>query len=469
MPNHNSVAPASVEQIRANTQRRSKYSREWPDTRDAQIAEVDMRRRAYLSLGYLQDEIKTLGLFEALDSSGQVTAETTRLSRDIAFICDVDAASIASDALQVSPVDPKDEVTKKAAKSVWSRSKVDQERLRWSTNLVVDGEIGLETMFRADGKAVIISHPFEAYYCRYDATGTMMTEVCIQTQVVMPAIYDDKGDELQAETEMLYQKIITPKEYKVWIGGAYHEELSGPNLLGVIPFSRITYRDVKDGEFPLWAGYGYGDALATVDSFITQLRTLGTRHANPIMVGTNVIVDNESHLQEAGRTISIPDGAKLEWMEADLKAVDSLLKTSVEVRQRCIETLPEFLFVDAGAGASGTALSYRAQAFVAKIEPIRQKFYTALARQTAYAVVLDLKQTLGYDPDVDLIVVQGGPAIPQDIATLAKLYLEIWTAGVLSDSDLITHLQSMGIVRKDMSPAEYLAEIKAAKQPQTNI
>jgi len=468
MSNHNPVGPSSTAQIKAQTKSQSLYSHEWPVSRSARIEEVSLRRRAYLSLGYLTNEIKQLGLFQALDANDNITQETSRISRDIAFVCDVDAASIASDALQVESTDASAPDVTIMAKAVWARSNIDHERLRWATNLVVDGEIGIETIIRADKKAVLITHPYENYHVTYDETGTLMLAVCIETTIMQPAIYDAQtGEELQPIREAPYRKEMTPTMTRVWIDGEYKLELSGPNLLGVIPFSRVSFRDVLDGTFSTWAGYGYGDAIATVDSFITQLRTLGTRHANPILLGIGVTVAGESQLQEAGRTVSIPENAKLEWLEASLGAVDSLLKTSVEVRQRCIETLPEFLFVDAGASSSGTALSYRAQAFVAKIEPIRQKFYAAIARQIALAVVMDRMlrdPSITWNDDLTLITVSGGPAIPQDVATLAKLYTDLWAAGALSYQDLVRHLQSMGIVRKDVTAEEYMASIQAEKQ-----
>jgi len=468
MSNHNPVGPASTAQIKASVKQQSLYSREWPMSRSARIDEVSMRRRAYLSLGYLDREVKELGLFRALDASGNLIQETTRLSRDLAFVCDVDAASIASDALQVESTDTTTPDVTIMAKAVWARSNIDHERLRWATNLVVDGEIGIETIIRADKKAVLVTHPYENYHVTYDETGTLMLAVCIETTVMQAAIYDEQtGEELQPVREAPYRKEMTPTMTRVWIDGEYQKELSGENRLGVIPFSRVSFRDVLDGTFSTWAGYGYGDAIATVDSFITQLRTLGTRHANPILLAVGTIVDNESQLQESGRTIAIPENAKLEWLEASLGAVDSLLKTSVEVRQRCIETLPEFLFVDAGASSSGTALSYRAQAFVAKIEPIRQKFYAAIARQIALAVVMDRMlrdPSITWNDDLTLITVSGGPAIPQDVATLAKLYTDLWAAGALSHQDLVRHLQSMGIVRKDVTAEEYMASIQAEKQ-----
>lgn len=469
MANHNHVGPSSTAQIKAQTQQQSVYSKAWPKSREARVEEVNLRRRAYLSLGYLNTEVKQLGLFRALDTNGELTQETTRLSRDLAFICDVDAASIASDALQVESTDASNTDISARAKAVWARSNIDHERLRWATNLVVDGEIGIETIIRkSDKKAVLIVHPYENYHISYDETGTLLQSVCIETCIMMPAIYSpETGEELQPPREAPYRKEMTPTMTRVWIDGEYQIDSSGPNLLGVIPFSRVSFRDVMDGTFSTWAGYGYGDAIATVDSFITQLRTLGTRHANPILVGIGVTVAGESHLQEAGRTVSIPENAKLEWLEASLGAVDSLLKTSVEVRQRCIETLPEFLFVDAGASSSGTALSYRAQAFVAKIEPIRQKFYAAIARQIALAVTMDMMMvdsTVAWNDDLTLITVSGGPAIPQDVATLARLYTDLWAAGALSYQDLVRHLQSMGIVRKDVSAEEYLMQIQAEKQ-----
>lgn len=471
MANHNPVGPRSTAEIQANY-KRAVYGRRWPTSRSDRIKEVEARRRAYLGLAYLEDEIRALGLFRALDANNQITAETSRLSRDIAFVCEVDAASIASNTLGLTAVDPTApdaDALLAAASSVWQRSKIESERLRWALNLAVDGEIGLETVIRDDGKAVVISHPFEAYQIEYDDTGTTVTRLTIYGLTSPPPKVDPATGKAEPSAEpQEYRKVITPERIDVWIGGRHAPERSQANGLGVVPFSRITYRDVMDGTFALWAGYGYDDAVATVDSFVTQLRTLGTRHANPILVAIGCMVEDGTNLQEAGRTLAVATGADVKWLEAALTAVDALLKTSIEVRDRCLQTLPEFLFVDSTGNASGTALSYRALAFTAKIDPIRSKFYDALARQVGMAVAIDLSQP--WDDDAQPLQIDGGPAIPQDVVTLAQVYTGLREAGAITGADLARHMQAMGIASDEMSAADYAAAAvaeAAAKAGQT--
>lgn len=459
MANHNTVGPVSIEALTAKLNRRSRYGREWPESRDQRIKEVNGRRRAYLRLAYVEDEVRSLGLFRALDANNQITAETTRLTSDIAFVCDVDAASIASNTLALTVSDPMAagaDALEASAAAVWQRSNIDAERLRWALNLCIDGEIGLETIIRSDGRAVVVFQPFEAYELEHDHTGTIVTALTITGTTTVPPVIDQATGKIsEPAKELPYRKRVTADQIDVWVDGKRDDLQSGENRLGVVPFSRVTYRDVLDGSFALWAGYGYDDALATVDSFVTQLRTLGTRHANPVLLMIGAMITDGEQLQEAGRTLSVGKDADVRWLEAGLTAVKALLETSIEVRQRCVETLPEFLFVDSGGNASGTALSYRALAFTAKIDPIRSRFYAGLARQIGMATYADLG--LPWSDEVKPIQVSGGPAIPQDVATLAKLYSDLREAGAITNADLARQLQAMGIASDDVSPAEYAA------------
>ena len=243
---------------------------------------------------------------------------------------------------------------------------------------------------------------------------------------------------------------------------------SGRNPLGAVPLVRVAYRDVGDGSLSTWAGYGYEDALAAVDSFFTQLQALTTRHANPILKAIGVQVAQDARLSEAGRSVALPIGADLQWLEATLQGANTALDAASKMREALVQTLPEFLFVDSGASSSGTALSYRAGAFVAKIEPIRRGFYRALAEVVGMAVAIDYGAP--WDDLADVYVVDGGSALPMDVSATSTLTAQLLTQGLLTAADAVRVLQGLGVgVPEDADAGDYAARAQAELAARTRL
>jgi hypothetical protein len=198
-----------------------------------------------------------------------------------------------------------------------------------------------------------------------------------------------------------------------------------------------------------------------IDSARSQVQAIVTRHANPILAMIGARLANGESLQTIGKTIALPEGTSVAWLEAELTGVQVALNQADSMRTAMQQTLPEFLFVESGASASGTALSYRAGAFVAKIEPIRQAMYRALALCVGWGVAIDRSQR--WAPTLDVYQVDGGDALPMDVAASASLYVSLGEQGWLTGPDVVRRLQGLQLVSSDEDPAGYYARAQGDK------
>lgn len=462
--------------------------REWPVTREEMVAEYTRRERAYLGLAYRVEDIKRLNLFRAVDSANQTIAMTRRLTRDLQFVCEVDAAAIVGDGLLVESrrdrydLDADDDRRRASAEAeraaatlraeaVWERSRVEDQLPAWALRWCMLGDIGFEVVRGAVAGvgAVIVAHDPRHVVCDWDDIGAELRRVVITYDYTEQAEYDPATGEVVKEPAIVrYRRILTRERVDAYRDGVRVEEESGAHGLGRVPFEWVPFRAPVPGSMGTWAGYGYEDVIGSVDSALTQMQVTGQRHANPLLVALGARIGEASEIQQVGRAASLPQGADLKYLEATLQGIQALLNMAESARQMVAQTLPEFLFVDAGASASGTALSYRAGAFVAKIDPIRHRFYRALGRCVDMAVAFDTSTP--HRSLAGTYEVQGGAALPMDVTSLARLYTDLTATGGMRSVDLVRKLQDLGVVPDDVEPEVYAAQAArevAERQAQT--
>ena len=454
-------------QIAARQRTRVHMGRVWPVSRDNRIEEIKRRRAAYLGLGYSDAEIREMGLFRALDGSNNISAEAVRLFRDIAFVVNIDAASIASPEWRVSVdgsiTDEMERTTLRALiDEVWEASQIDDRRHLWARTVCSEGEALLEVVQTAAEIPRIVLHPYERYALTYDRTGLDIVRAVIDVDLPPEETVNADGTIDVGPKPRRYRRILTPDEVRAYMDGVLIAEESGPNPLGVVPVVRLCFMPVLDGSFCVQAGYGYDAAVAAFDSYVKQVQTLGTRQGNPVIVGVGVDVGDGASLQEQGRAIAVPQDTDVKYLEPSLAGVDVLVKTLESARTAMVQTLPEFMFADASAASSGAALSLRSQAFVGFISPIREAFFDGVERAMGYALAMMSGQPWG--PESDVVEVDGGPAVSQDVALLAQLYAALADAGFMTSADVIKHLQAMGIASDGMDPSEYARVAQAERQ-----
>lgn len=435
----------------------------WPDDRSSMIAEYDRRERVYLGLSYTQAERRILNLFQAQDVQNRVIAKARRLLRDIAFVIDVDASAIATSTLSLqvrkdSGLDPNQaERMRQAGQKVWHRSKVNQHCLSWATRGCYLGRWIFEAQMHPSGEAYIVGHDPRHVEVQRDGFGAVRSALLTVDKTDTDGLISHEQPQAYR-----YRRHMTASEYQEFRDS---EATSlEPNRLNVVPVSEFIYKDIGRA-MPLWAGQGLESGLALVDSLLTQLGVIGTRSGSPILKGMGVDPGSGADLNAIDRAAALPEGTDLQWLEPRLDGLRTFIDTADTQVNNLRATLFEFLFTEAGAGASGLALSHRARGFVMKIGPIRQHFYRALALVTGYAVAADLG--LAWSADLDVFEVDGGEPLPMDSEAMTGLYLTLVNQGLLKPEDAIARLQGIGLIPEG-DPLEYLEAIKAVEDSEAS-
>lgn len=433
-----------------------------PETHEEWIRHYSWLHDAYQGAPYAVGDMKALGLFRAIDPDGTVIAETRRLMRDIQHVVDTDAQAIAPAGLTIDSADGDAPDTDRAW-AVWRRSRVAQLMPRWARWECSMGDIGLEAVRFGPSDVRIVAYDPRHMRVEHDMeTATEIERVVISIPYVDAPEIDAHGEARSAAVAHTYVRFIDADEIQVFVDGHLDEAQSGPHRAGVVPFVHIACQPYIDPEHGLWAAHGLEYSVAMVDSLLTQIAAIGERYGNPILAAVGVTVADGSKVSRMGRIASgIPIGGSLEMVESTLAQIGQLLAAATQQREMVRETLPEFLFTDTSASASGAALNYRASAFVAKATEMRSRNYDALARITQIAV--EMESGTAHVGDEARYVVSAPPVLPVNRAEELEGIHEALDRGGMLRVDYVRHLQRLGIVGAEEDPIEYLAAVEAER------
>lgn len=444
----------------------------YPQTFDAWNAWYARLQRAYEGAPYTTAEVDAWRLFLGVDNAGEVIAETRRLTRDIQHVVDTDARAIAGSAWTLedptweAPEGAEGEAAEspllEAGEAVWERSGVQVEKGRWARVACALGDIVLEAVrtsaMQPHETTIAQYHPA---WCRVEKdqlTGTRIERLIVEYTAFEAAVVAESGVVTDTGLTTRYTRVVDAQEVKAYRNGKLIPEESGPHGAGTTPVAHLICTPFVDPEHGLWAAHGLEGCLATVDSMLTQIQAIGARHGNPLLALTGARFEADGAEFGLGKKIGgIPTGGSLQYVEASLQGVATLLEAAQRAREQARETLSEFLFTDSGANSSGDALSWRATAFASKAEEIRGRWFDQLARLTGIAVAMDAGRP--YDPERDRLRIVGSPILPVNAAKEAATLQAIRDAGGLTNADYIAGLQRLGYVSNDHTPTEYAQAI----------
>lgn len=436
--------------------------RRWPDSWSERALEYESRRRTYLGLGYTDAERIRLGLFVATDTAGRIVHETRRILRDPAFVADVDATALANGIVLGVKADVPDgerQLAQAVGDEVWERSKVDARAERWGRMCSVYGDLHLEVMTDDEGHPMFAAHKPQHVRVYYDAQGLELESAVIEFDHDLPpgTVNADSGPTVR------YRRILTRESVRVEQNGKIVADAQ--HGLGVVPLVHVQFRPLDESEFSLCAFSGLEDPTAVADSVMTQVAVIGGRHAAPWLKIMGAILDSGQDPTTLGKTLNLPVGVEADYLVAPMEQLTALVEQVRALREQITQTCPEFLFVDAGANASGTSLSYRAGAFKAKIEPAMWRFREGIA--TAVGIAVALARGVPFDDSSNVYEVDGPPALPEDRRAIFDLYRDAMEAGALKLRDMVQTMQAAGIIPADLPPEEY-AEQAAAEHNARN-
>jgi len=427
---------------------------------------------AYLGVPYSLGEIQGWHLFRALDTSGNILAETRRLTRDIAFVVDTDTTALAGASWSLEPQDGTeggDNAAVEAGLEVWRRSRVQQQKARWAKTAATMGSVVIEAVGmspeRGNRQTTLVA--YDPRWCRleYDVeTGTELQRVVVEFE------YFDEGEVrdgrfVENPVQHTYTREITRSEVTVWVDGEVQDGESGPHGQTVVTAVHLPFLLLpSDPCHGLWAAPGLEHSLSNVDSLLTQVAAIGNRHANPLLTVWGAKLEGGGgDVFQHGRIINgLPVGGDARYIEASLTGVSALLQAAEQAREQAKATLPEFLFTEAGANSSGSALNFRAAQFVAKMEEVRGRWFDAVAQITEVAIAMDTGTA--WDPDDRLLRVSAPPVLPVNMTEELANLVSLMGEKLLTKRDAVTRLQRLGWVPDDRDVDEYLAELQTDRQ-----
>lgn len=443
--------------------------RKWPTNYEERQQEHERRIDAALLAKYDKTTIDSLGLFQALDKTGSyITHETKRVVRDVSYVTEVAAGvlvsgmSLALDDDAIPPnyvpgdTEDSDAARLESAKlmfyerglAVWKRSKMDALSRRWAWMLSAAGDYYLEPTTTKAGEGKVIGHRPDAVEPYYDETGTELTRADIRYE------YSDEPREDGGVDDHTYWRQIKPGMVRTQHDESGWDEVATP--LSVPTIVHLQFYPSPDPEIGLHAAHGIEDACAVADSILTMTSTIGSHHAAPILKVTGAMVESDG--VSAGQTnaiLNLPSDADANWLELSMQGMSGLQAVADGLIDRTRATLPEFMFSDAGANASGTALSYRAAHLRMKLEPVAKAWREGIARAINMAVCLELG--VDYSEDrTSWFKVEGAAILPQDRAAVATLVTQLVEDGFMLHEDATRVLQSANVgIPLDYEPAEY--------------
>jgi len=336
-----------------------------PETHEEWVDRYGWLHSAYIGEPYTVDDMKSMRLFRALDPNGDVIAETTRLTRDIQHVVDIDAQGLAGHTLTLDLAEGRGSAADlTAGQRIWKRSRLQRLKGRWARWGASMGDLFLEAVRTTDEAPYgvkIVAYDPRLVRVEYDLeTGTEIERATIVVPFYDPPEVTSDGLAVYDGVGHTYIRTLTRESIVVTVDGVVQAE-GGPHGLGVVPLVHLPFIPYVDPCHGLWAAPGLEQSLALVDSLLTQVGAIGNRYASPMWVAKGFTIADGADIGKVGRVLSgVPADGDFEPVEANLGGVTALLKAAQEAREMARASLPEFLFGEVGANASGSSLSFRA-------------------------------------------------------------------------------------------------------------
>lgn len=445
----------------------------YPQTHEQWVSRYSWLSDSYTGEAYSVGDMKALGLFRALDPDGEVILETRRLTRDVQHVVNTGAGALWGPVATLDWQPGQRQATRRgpdrleAAARVWRRSRVQERKGTWATWGASMGDVVIEAVRQNATRpydSVLVAYDPRSCQIDYDdLTGTRIERIVIRLPTFEPDPVTPRGTVAGLSPVHEYVRILTRDGVQVFLDGVEVAEETGDHGLGEVPAVHLGWLPYIDPSHSLWTAPNLEQPLAMVDSLLTQVQAIGGRHANPLLAGIGLKIPAGSDILQFGRVVSgVPQGGDVKYVEANMQGVATLLEAATLARQQARDTLPEFLFSQAGAGASGAALRTWGSAFVSKIENIRARWSPGLARVTQFAALLD--EGAAYDPDDEWFQVLAPPALPVDVGSEVDTLEKVMDRGGLKLVDYVRHLQRLGLVNSEVEPEAYAAELEDERE-----
>lgn len=417
----------------------------------------------YAGEPYSVGDIKQLGLFRALDDNGNVIAETRRITSDVRHVINTDASAIAKQlSLQARPGAPAGVVP--VGEAIWRRGRVQAYLRKWSTESAAMGDFHVEAVWRSGGSRPVRYDPRHVELI-YDDEQIDIEKAVITVPVFASAEGERSPDGTPLDQPLyIYRRTLTREAVIVEEGSVdsatgFVEKGSYRHNLGYVPLVHVPFIPFGPPEHGLWAAHGMEEVCAAIDSYMTQLRAIANRFANPILYLKGARLGDGSDVFKFGRVLQgIPADGEVGYLEPQL-IISQLWEAIQAFKSDQRQTIPEFLFSGAGANTSGEALKLRASEFESKMEDVRGRMYGGLSMVTQMCAMLD-DGASGFTPEELWYRIDAAPILPRDRSAWMQLVQSARSAGLITKETGIRHMQAIGLVDEEADLDAYAAELE---------
>lgn len=443
----------------------------YPSTEQGWADCYDRRWACYVGEPYDLSEIKAFHLFRALDENNDKIDETRRIFTIVKFVVDTDVGGVLGGrvALEVEDGIAEGEAARAAllvaGEAVWKRSRVVERLEGWVRSTAVLADFYLEALRTSATK------PYRTTLVGYDArnvtpiydqeTGTRLLKVIVEA----PYIDEDTllaDGTIEQGALHTYRREVDEVGITVSIDGKPRPDLSGPHGAGTIPVVHLQWAPFTCPEHGLPAAAGVDQAVMMMDSFSTQSKAIGTRFANPILRISGGKLPDGSDIQKFGRAFSGAADMTAGYVEPSGNMLQQLRELIREHLDYLQDTLPEFVFADAGINVSAEAKLLKAQAFENKVGDARNRIFAGLARVTAIAVAMDADAQV--DPERIPFRIDAPPVLPRNVPAEIDTLIKVRDA--ITPGDFVRHLQRLGVL---VEPEAYAKETGAVDAVLTRV
>jgi len=435
----------------------------WPTTWDARRTEQQRRRDLVLMRPYTPEECQRLGLFQGTNIGGDTIHRAQRISPLIAYVAQVGTTLLSREwTLNLKgDADPQQNDPRLTrGMETWRRSQIARLARMWADNLTVEADCYMEAAIDDAGRAVVVHHKPQHVRVWLDSRGVEVVKATITFMVDDP---DDDSKQVQ------YVRTLTRDKLSEKIGDKPAKVVD--NRLGVVPLGWDQFApsgvDPYLGKPPWW---GIEDGVSVHDSAASILTVIGTKRANTVLFAEGV---NPTTGTDAGQSVPGVQGGAVEGgvivgpvgtdirpIGHGLEGAQVLVEQAERVHAIVATTCPELLFTEAGANASGTALSHRAASLLAKYAPPDTELRATVGRMLAMAQAM--ADGLAWSDDLDVYEVTAGPMLALDRSAELDALVKALETGLIRPADAVRKLQDLGYIPRDADPEQYAADALAA-------
>lgn len=417
--------------------------------------------KAYNLDKYEVGDLKRLHLFRALDDSGDAIHETARTMTDVRHIVDTDIQALSGgERMSLDVAEGVSDADYAAGEAVWRRSRVRERSEDFARVACAIGDLWLYPFLDERGQGRIADYDPIHVSAEYDVQdGSRLERVLIEMDYLDEGITREGRGDGSALRQLV--RYMDATEIHTMIDGQTVDAESGPHGLGVVPMVHVPFsRALRQPSHGISAGHQYYRMVAVLDSIVAQAHASGNRYADPMIVLKGASITGA--IKRFGRYLQgLAREDDVSYLDTPMQGVGAMLEVYQALRE-AIREAPEFLFTESGANASGTALNFRATAFVKKMAGPMLRYRMGLAAATDMAVSLEQRRAI--DPDLDRFAVELAPALPVAKSAEVADLIAIKNAGGMTTADFVRSLQRLDYIREEVEPDDYTLEILEENQ-----